>query len=463
MKRFLLLSACISCFTMLTLAQAKYVFYFIGDGMGPNQVLAAEMYQAELEGRIGRVPLLMTQFPVVGMTPTFSLSNAITDSSAAGTCLASGQKTNNGMIGQTPDGTPTVSIATKLHNEGWGIGIVTTVPLDHATPSPFYAHTPSRDDYYAIGRQLAESGFDFFAGGGFHVPEDKHMPTSPNLYDYCEQNGYFLAGGYDEAKANMNSQKMILVPASCLQDRSAHGDALPFAIDREKGDLSLEQLVNASINYLSSRERFFIMVEGGKIDYSGHGNDAATNLHETIDFDRALAVAYHFYEQHPDETLIIVAADHETGGMALGNSDYTLNLQVLQHQRKSSGYISDAIKLLYEQLGSQLTWDDVRACLSKYMGLYTAVEVTAADDALLREAFNQTKKNEGNVKTLYKEVNALAATALEILNRYAHIDWSSHGHTATATPVFAIGVGAERFTGWYDNARLTPMIYDSTR
>ena len=149
--------------------------------------------------------------------------------------------------------------------------------------------------------------------------------------------------------------------------------------------------------------------------------------------------------------------------MALGNSDYTLNLQVLQHQRKSSSYISDAIKLLYEQLGSQLTWDDVRACLSKYMGLYTAVEVTAADDALLREAFNQTKKNEGNVKTLYKEVNALAATALEILNRYAHIDWSSHGHTATATPVFAIGVGAERFTGWYDNARLTPMIYDSTR
>jgi alkaline phosphatase len=77
---------------MLTLAQAKYVFYFIGDGMGPNQVLAAEMYQAELEGRIGRVPLLMTQFPVVGMTPTFSLSNAITDSSAAGTCLASDKK-----------------------------------------------------------------------------------------------------------------------------------------------------------------------------------------------------------------------------------------------------------------------------------------------------------------------------------------------------------------------------------
>ena len=463
MKRFLLLSACILCFTMLTLAQAKYVFYFIGDGMGPNQVLAAEMYQAELEGRIGRVPLLMTQFPVVGMTPTFSLSNAITDSSAAGTCLASGQKTNNGMIGQTPDGTPTVSIATKLHNEGWGIGIVTTVPIDHATPSPFYAHTPSRDDYYAIGRQLAESGFDFFAGGGFHVPEDKHMPTSPNLYDYCEQNGYFLAGGYEEAKANMNSQKMILVPASCLQDRSAHGNALPFAIDREKGDLSLEQLVDASINYLSSRARFFVMVEGGKIDYSGHGNDGATNIHETIDFDRALAVAYRFYEQHPEETLIVVAADHETGGMALGNSDYTLNLQVLQHQRKSSGYISDIIRGLYQSKGNQLTWDDVQACLSEYMGLYTAVEVSNEDDSRLRKAFDQTKKNEGNVKTLYKEVNALASTALEILNSYAHLDWSSHGHTAAVTPIFAIGKGAEKFTGWHDNTKIAPMIYDSTR
>lgn len=462
MKR-LILSISLVCIAIISLAQAKYVFYFIGDGMGPNQVLAAEMYQAELAGQIGRVPLLMTQFPYVGMSPTFSTSNSITDSSAAGTALASGQKTNNGMVGQIPDGTPSISVATKLHNEGWGVGIMTSVPIDHATPSSFYAHTPSRNDYYTIGCQLAESGFEFFAGGGFHIPENKQMSTSPNLYDYCEQQGYFLAGSYDIAKANLNREKLIIVPAASLQDRSASGDALPFAIDREEGDLSLAQLVEVAIEHLSSHERFFLMAEGGKIDYSGHGNDGATNIHETIDFDRALAVAYRFYEQHPDETLIVVAADHETGGMALGNSDYTLNLQVLQHQQKSSGYISDAIKALYQSKGSQLTWEDVRAFLSEHMGLYATVEVTTEDDARLREAFAQTKKNEGNVKTLYKEVNALASTALEILNNYAHIGWTSHGHTAASIPVFAIGVGAERFTGWYDNTKIAPMIYDSTR
>ena len=445
------------------MAQAKYVFFFIGDGMGANQVLAAEMYQAALQGQIGRVPLLMSQFPYSGQAATFSTSYGITDSAAAGTCLASGKKTDNGMIGQTPDGEPAISVASMLHNEGWAVGIMSSVPVDHATPASQYAHAEKRYEYYKIGTQLTQTGFNFFGGGGFQSPVNKEDASAPNLYDLTREAGYTIVGTYEEAKANIAAEKMLLVPAKDIANPTRGAGALPYAIDRQAGDLSLAQIVDIAIQRLSRHERFFMMAEGGKIDYSGHGNDPATNIHEVMDLDNAIKVAYQFYEQHPDETLIVVTADHETGGMALGNSDYTLNLQVLQHQRKSSSYISDAIKLLYEQLGSQLTWDDVRACLSKYMGLYTAVEVTAEDDALLREAFNQTKKNEGNVKTLYKEVNALAATALEILNRYAHIDWSSHGHTATATPVFAIGVGAERFTGWYDNARLTPMIYDSTR
>ena len=114
MKRSTLIISMLLCVAMAAIAQAKYVFFFIGDGMGPNQVLASEMYLAELSGEIGRRQLLMTQFPYSGQVATFSLSNGITDSAAAGTSLASGKKTNNGMIGQTPDGTPAESAATKL-------------------------------------------------------------------------------------------------------------------------------------------------------------------------------------------------------------------------------------------------------------------------------------------------------------------------------------------------------------
>jgi alkaline phosphatase len=175
MKRLSLLFV-FALVALLSAAQAKYVFMFIGDGMGPHQVLATEMYLAELDGKIGRSPLTMTSFPYSGQVATFSTSSGITDSAASGTCLATGTKTNNGMIGQGPDTTDVISVASLLKQQGWGVGIMTTVTIDHATPSAHYAHTPSRDNYYMIGTQLAESDFDFFGGAGFSVPQDKYNP-----------------------------------------------------------------------------------------------------------------------------------------------------------------------------------------------------------------------------------------------------------------------------------------------
>ena len=203
-----------SFIALLSMAQAKYVFFFIGDGMGPHQVLSTEMYLAELEGKIGRKSLLMTTFPYSGQVATFSANSGITDSAASGTCLASGKKTNNGMIGQAPDGTPAISVASRLKEQGWGIGIMTSVTIDHATPSSHYAHTPSRNNYYIIGTQLAESGFDFFGGSGFDQPQDKNNSAAPNLYDLCEQNGYVLAGGYADAKAKIGAPKCYSYPLS---------------------------------------------------------------------------------------------------------------------------------------------------------------------------------------------------------------------------------------------------------
>ena len=451
-----------SFIALLSMAQAKYVFFFIGDGMGPHQVLSTEMYLAELEGKIGRKSLLMTTFPYSGQVATFSANSGITDSAASGTCLASGKKTNNGMIGQTPDGTPAISVASRLKEQGWGIGIMTSVTIDHATPSSHYAHTPSRNNYYVIGTQLAESGFDFFGGSGFDQPQDKKNPAAPNLYDLCEQNGYVLAGGYADAKAKIGAQKMLLVPAERLEDRSRHAGALPYAIDRKTGDLSLPEIVEVAIAQLSTHDQFFMMAEGGKIDYASHANDGGTVLREVLDFDDAIKVAYDFYMQHPDETLIVVTADHETGGMALGNSDYTLNIKVLAEQKCSSDLLSDQLSALQKQAGEQLTWEQVKEVISKNTGLYGVVEMSKEDDQLLKTAFEQMMQHQGVEKSLYKDINALASKALALLNQKSRLGWTSKGHTASAVPVFAIGVGAERFTGWHDNSEIAPLIYEAT-
>lgn len=462
MRRLSLVFVC-SLMTLLAAAQAKYVFMFIGDGMGPHQVLTTEMYLAELDGRIGRKPMLMSTFPYTGQVATFSTSNGITDSAASGTCLATGKKTKNGMIGQTPDSVAVMSVASRLKEEGWGVGIMTSVTIDHATPSAHYAHTPSRNNYYTIGTQLAESGFDFFGGSGFYHPQDKKNPAAPNLYDLCEEKGYVLAGGYADAQSKIGAKKMLVVPAVRLEDRSRHAGALPYAIDRQEGELSLPELVDIAIKQLSTHDRFFMMAEGGKIDYASHANDGGTVLHEVMDFDMAIKVAYDFYMQHPDETLIVVTADHETGGMALGNSDYVLNLKVLAEQKCSSDLLSDQLSDLYKKAGKDLSWEQVKTVLSQNTGLYAAVEMTEQEDKDLQEAFAQMMQNSGVEKTLYKDLNALAAKSLAILNKKARIGWTSKGHTASAVPVFAIGVGAERFTGWHDNTEIAPLIYEATR
>ena len=462
MKRLSLLFVFV-LFALLSVAQAKYVFFFIGDGMGPHQVLATEMYLAELEGRIGRTPLLMTTFPYSGQVATFSTSSGITDSAASGTCLASGSKTNNGMIGQGPDTTDVVSVATRLKEQGWGVGIMTTVTIDHATPSAHYAHTPSRDNYYIIGTQLTESDFDFFGGSGFSRPQDKNNPSAPNLYDLCQEKGYLLAGGYAAAKANVGAPKMIVVPEERLADRSRGAGALPYAIDRQEGDLSLAQIVEVAIEQLGQHERFFMMAEGGKIDYASHANDGGTVLREVQDFDNAIKVAYDFYMQHPDETLIVITADHETGGMALGNSDYVLNLKVLAEQKCSSDLLSDQLGNLQKQEGAALTWEQVKEVISLNTGLYTAVEMSDEEDRVLQSAYADMMQHVGVQKTLYKDINALASKALSILNQKSRLGWTTHGHTASAVPVFAIGVGAEHFTGWHDNTEIAPLIYEATQ
>jgi alkaline phosphatase len=449
-------------------AQAKYVFYFIGDGMGSNQVLGAEMYRSALQGEpLGRVQTLMTTFPYSGHASTYSKSNGITDSAAAGTCLATGTKTRNGMLGLDQDSAHLTTIAEELKAQGWGIGIMTTVAIDHATPAAFYAHVPARNSYYKIGKQLCKSQFDFFGGAGFHHPQGKHDDKKENLYRMAEQAGYTIAHGYQEAQTIVENQKAEVERLILVQKGDTgmvHGDNLPYAIDRKEGDLTLKEIVGTAIPFLNKRyDRFFMMVEGGMIDYACHGDDAATAFGETWDMDEAMRVAYAFYQAHPDETLIIVTADHETGGLALGNSDYTLHLDQLQYQKCSAWILSDLFSTLFKE-NKKPSWAQVQQIYRAQLGLWDNIEVSKDEEKELKSLYKASCKHKAkDAKTMYKTINALGDAGVALVNKKAHIGWTTRAHSAHAVPIFAIGAGAEKFSGWHDNTEIAPLIMEATK
>lgn len=446
-------------------AQAKYVFYFIGDGMGSNQVLGAEMYRSAIQGEpLGRVQTLMTTFPYSGSASSYSKSNGITDSAAAGTCLATGKKTTNGTLGLDENGARITTIAEELKQQGWGIGIMTTVAIDHATPGAFYGHVSKRSHYYEIGEQLSESQFDFFGGAGFHYPQGKHDDKSVNLYRLAEKSGYTIAHGYEEAQeAAPKAEKLILVQKD--DDQGAkHGDNLRYSIDQKEGDLTLKQIVSTAIPFLEKRHnKFFMMVEGGMIDYACHGDDAATAIGEVWDMDEAMRVAYEFYKAHPEETLIIVTADHETGGMALGNSDYTLHLELLENQKCSAWVLSDLFSQLFQDK-KKPSWADVKTIYREQLGFWDKVEISLDEERELKVLYKAACSKKGkDTKTLYKTINSLGDAGIALLNKKAHVGWTTRAHSAHAVPIFAIGAGAERFSGWHDNTEIAPLILEATK
>ena len=432
--------------------------------MGSNQVLGAEMYRSALEGQpLGRVQTLMTTFPYSGHASSYSKSNGITDSAAAGTCLATGSKTTNGTLGLDENGEMLKTIAEELKANKWGIGIMTTVAIDHATPAAFYAHVPERNKYYKIGLQLAESQFDFFGGAGFHHPNGEKDDKDLNLYRNAEKAGYTIAHGYEEAQGMLDAEKLILVQET--DDKGAkHGDNLPYAIDRKEGDLTLAQIVSTAIPFLDKRyDKFFMMVEGGMIDYACHGDDAATAFGEVWDMNEAMQVAYDFYLKHPDETLIVVTADHETGGLALGNSDYTLHLDQLQYQKGSAWVISDRFSQLFQD-NKKPSWKEVKKIYSELLGFWKDVEISHEEEAELKALYETACKGKAkDTKTLYKNINKLGEAGIELLNKKAHIGWTTRSHSAHAVPIFAIGQGAELFSGWHDNTDIIPLMKKAIR
>ena len=464
MKKHILTLFLLLAFTAYTTAQSntgstpKYVFYFIGDGMGMNQVNGTETYLAAKEGRIGIKPLCFGDFPHTAFATTFSSSHGITDSAAAGSALANGNKTYNSCIGLLPDSVTAVSsIAVWAKEAGAAVGITTSVSVDHATPAAFYAHRKNRNMYYEIGQDMYRSGFDFFAGSDFLKPE---RPGEASLYQQTQDAGYTIVRGYKEYQKKARKADRILMlqtEEASKNDRSA----IPYAIDRQKGDMTLVEITRAAIDFLKKKnpDRFFLMVEGGKIDWAGHNNDASTVYEEVIDMDNAVRIAFDFYRKHPDETLIIVTADHETGGMGLGNKNYTQQLDLLQYQKMSAPLYSNHISSIAKQYGDSLTWEIIKDDLKENFGFWDKVKIDPQQEKQLHKAYEDILAGrEKSQKTLYSQINNLSYLAKSILNMNARIGWTSGSHTNGYVPVFAIGAGAQHFHGRIDNTDIPKII-----
>lgn len=294
---FVLFFVCISF--AQDLANVKYVFLFIGDGMGINHVKMTEKNLADNN----QEKLLFPTFPVKTATTTYSANAKITDSAASATAIACGVKTNNGVIGLDPAGNEVESVATFAKKNNRKVGILSSININHATPAAFFAHNIKRSNYNEIGKNLVDSNFDYFAGGA--VLDSK---KTFNIYELAKQNGFTVIqelGTIDELKNVTGNKLLISVPKTMKYDRK---------VDNGKA-ATLADLVDFGISYLDNPNGFFMMTEGGLIDVEAHANKTKDVIGEVIAFNEAILVAYNFAKKHPNETLIVVTTDHETGDL----------------------------------------------------------------------------------------------------------------------------------------------------
>jgi len=459
----------------------KYVFLFIGDGMSYPQFQAASDYLGALddpdyvkalpsidyekrEGELnGPKSLNFMNFDVAGSAVTYDSCSFAPDSASTATSIATGYKTYSGMINVDITGsTPYETIAEKLHSQkGWKVGIVSSVNLNHATPAAFYAHQASRNNYYEIGEELVNSGFEYFAGGGLKkvTGPDKDKTS---LYDLAANAGYKVTYTQADAEAVTAADGKVIL----IDEHLADSDAMDYEMDRQDGEWALADYVKKGIDVLDNDTGFFMMCEGGKIDWACHANDAGATVNDTLALADAVQVAIDFAKQHADETLILVTGDHETGGLTIGfaGTDYDTYLDSLASQnisyaqfdeqyvekyKENHTSFEDAMKDVEKLFGLKLSGDqNDRLVLTDYevQRLRTAYEFAMTDPDV--EEYTQEQY------VLYGTYNPFSVTVTHILNNKAGVDFTSYSHTGLPVAVFANGAGEEAFNGYYDNTEI---------
>ena len=469
----------------------KYVFLFIGDGMSYPQFQAAADYlgamadpdymqaepsisQADRKGAVlnGPKALNFMNFDVAGSAVTYDSCSFAPDSASTATSIATGHKTYSGMINVDETGTKSYeTIAEKLHDQkDWKVGVVSSVNINHATPAAFYAHQASRNNYYEIGVEMVNSGFEYFAGGALLKPTGANGDQT-SVYDLAEEAGYKVVKTQAEAEQVTAADGKVLL----IDEHLADSDAMAYELDREDNQWALADYVEKGIEVLNNNKGFFLTCEGGKIDWACHANDAGSTVADTVALADAVQVAMDFAKQHPADTLILVTGDHETGGLTIGyaGTDYdtyltNLTSQTISYAKFDEEYVAKykanktpfetAMKDVEKLFGLKMSGSaDDKLVLTDYeiQRLKTAYELAMTDydsDQYTQEQY-----------VLYGTYNPFSVTVTHILNNKSGVDFSSYSHTGLPVAVFAQGAGAENFGGYYDNTAIYTKLADMLR
>lgn len=465
-----------------TLSKPKYVFLFIGDGMSYPQIQSTADYlgalndedyflaQPSLDDNQGATLdgpeyLNFMKFETAGSAITYDANSFAPDSASTATSISTGNKTYSGSINVDVTGTKSFeTITEKVHSQlGMKVGIITSVNLNHATPAAFYAHQASRSSYYNIGLELIESDFEYFAGGGLLKP-DGHNQENPseNLYELAEEAGYKVTFTNEEAKKiTANDEKVILI-----DEYLADSSSMAYEIDRTEDMWSLADYVEKGIEVLDNENGFFMMCEGGKIDWACHANDAASTIQDTVALADAVQVAIDFAKKHPEETLILVTGDHETGGLTIGfaGTDYDTYLTLLMNQKISfAKYDSDYVAS-YKK--NKTSFNKVLKDIEKLFGLKARgknsdkLVLTDYELEQLKVAYEksingkETGEDAQLEYVMYGTYEPLTVTITHILNNKSGVSFTSYSHTGLPVAVLAEGVNADEFAGYYDNTEI---------
>jgi alkaline phosphatase len=422
MKKAILLVLLISA--ALLAQNPKNVILMIGDGMGSVTVDISRVVL------VGKENLLdFESQPVLGLSKTWSADNRVTDSAAAGTAMATGFKTKNGFLGLSPDNKPVTTIVEAARAKGLGTGLITTVPITHATPAAFISHQSSRSELPVADEIALNKAADILMGGGLQFFQPQTWPGSErkdnrNLLVEMSKAGYRVITNRNQLASAATSTKLLALFAPY---------ALPPVIDRKhlNSDApTLAEMTRTSLEILSKNTKgFFLMIEGGQIDWANHNRDVGTTIRETEDFNEAYKVCAEFAKKNPD-TLIIVTADHETGGFSLSSGSYWYEPEIVANQKLSSEEISKLLK---------------------------KVKPDARKEILLQYAGVPEKAFKPEDMSVFK-TNTSPSTVSKFILEKAQIGSTTGSHSGNSVPVYSSGPGSTEFAGVMDNTDIAKKI-----
>lgn len=358
---------------------------------------------------------------LVGMMQTHSNDTKVTDSAAAGTAMATGVKTDNGKISVDPKGNELETILEAAIAADKSSGLVATSTITHATPAVFASHVATRADEADIAPQMLER-VDVLLGGGkqFFLPESKGgKQKERDLIAEAQKNGYQLVENKGQLKKAKSDKLLGLF---------ANSSMAPEQHRKETKEPSLEEMTDKAIQTLNKNDNgFFLMVEGSQIDWAGHAHDAAWAMHDTAAFEKAVKAAVDFAKKDGN-TLVVIAGDHETGGMSVGGyGKYAANPEILRN-----------VKATGDRMAQELNQD--RSNAKKVLKKYAKIDISD----------EQAKK----IQAADKPANAIN----DVVSEHALVGWTSSQHTGVDVPLYAFGPGSDLFTGLKDNTDLPKLM-----